>query len=247
MRVHCCGAGFRAVEFGSEVVAHCEKEAVVAAKENAGVEVVNMSTPYGAPGDKGLAAVPGREADFRTTLLITLDWALALKCPRIHIMAGAFDREVQQTDPLWQRARATYISNLQFAADECSKKNVTVLIEAISVIPHYFLQHQKQGIDIIKKVARDNVKLEFDFYHAQMLDGNLCDFLTRNIDHVGHIQIAQVPYRHEPDDEGEINYPFVFQTLRSLGYRGWIGCEYIPRGKTEDGLAWAAPFLSKKD
>jgi hydroxypyruvate isomerase len=199
----------------------------------------------GGPGDKGLAAVPGRENNFRMALLAALDYAVALKCPRLHVMAGAFDREVAQTDPLWQQALSTYISNLQFAADQCSKSNVTVLIEAISVIPNYFLQHQKQGIEIIKQVARGNVKLEFDFYHAQMLGGNLCDFLTRNIHHVGHIQIAQVPYRHEPDDQGEINYPFVFQTLQSLGYRGWIGCEYIPRGDTEDGLAWAAPFLAR--
>ncbi|KAL5486668.1 hypothetical protein EMCRGX_G019179 [Ephydatia muelleri] len=235
--------GFTAVEFGPYVIAEWSREELVAAAERAGVEVVSICTPVSCASDRGVAAIPGKEADFEALLAKTIDYALALKCSRIHPLAGILPEAKEKNELLWSHARTTYVANLRRAAEECSKHSLTVLIEPISTIPNYFLQHQKEAVDIIRDAGQQNIKIEFDVFHAQTLDGNLSVFLRDNISLVGHVQIAQLPGRDEPDDNGEVNFPFLFKLLNKLGYDGWVACEYVPRGRTEDGLGWATPYL----
>ncbi|XP_064386957.1 putative hydroxypyruvate isomerase [Halichondria panicea] len=231
--------GFNGVEFGADVVSTSSKEELVMAKERAGVEVVGLCGPNGAPGEYGVAAVPGREEDFKTFLSTAIEYAVALKCPRVHMLTGAVDPSIRDN------AEQTFIANLKHAAQECAKHNITVLIEPISVIPNYFLTHQQQAVDILKKVDYPNVKLEFDVFHAQRMDGNLTEFLRSHLQYVDHIQISQVPGRHEPDEKGEVNFPFFIDALQSMGYQGWLACEYIPATTTEEGLHWTKNYIGK--
>jgi hydroxypyruvate isomerase len=133
----------------------------------------------------------------------------------------------------------TYKANLAAAADRLAPEGRDVLIEPINTrdMPRYFLNHTDAAIDIIESLGKPNLKLQFDIYHRQIMDGDVVKALERSMPHIGHIQIAGTPGRHEPS-EGELNYPYIFDQLDALGYQGWIGCEYIPRGKTEDGLGW---------
>jgi len=140
-------------------------------------------------------------------------------------------------------AERVFIGNLARAADRAAEKGITLLIEPINSRdrPDYFLTRAEHAADIIAKVGKPNVRIQFDFYHAQIVGGDLIKRFEQHLPAVGHVQIAAVPSRHEPD-EGEINYPAIFAALEQLGYRNWIGCEYRPRGKTEDGLGWAREF-----
>lgn len=189
-------------------------------------------------GERGLAALPGREAEFRAGVATAIDYALALDCPRMHVMAGIVpdgaDHEAHEQ---------TYLRNLEFAAAEARKIDREILIEPINGIdmPGYFLDRQAQARRIVGLVGAANLRVQFDFYHCQRVEGDLVGNLERQWPVLGHVQIAGVPGRHEPDD-GEINYPFIFDRLDALGYRGWIGCEYRPRGDTAAGLTWARPY-----
>lgn len=227
--------GFTAVECGSEIYEE-NKEIVVDTKEKAGVQVILLNSP------KGLALV-GKENEFMQKLDLTIEYATALKCQKIHLVAGPLSCPMDWSNAEWQQAKATYLNNVKHAGEHCSKFGITVTLEAISAIPNYFLQTQKQAADIVRQIGKENVAVQFDFYHAQRTDGNLYEFIKNNIDIIGHIQVSQVPIRHEPDSDGEINYPFMFHSLYSLGYKGWIGCEYNPKGKVKDGLGWAKSFL----
>ena len=137
----------------------------------------------------------------------------------------------------------TLIRNLVRAADAAADKNITLLIEPINPRdrPDYFLTRAEHAADLIAKVERSNLRIQFDFYHAQIVAGDLIRRFERHLPLVGHVQVAAVPSRHEPD-EGEVNYPAIFAMLDRLGYQGWIGAEYRPRAKTEDGLAWARSY-----
>jgi hydroxypyruvate isomerase len=140
-------------------------------------------------------------------------------------------------------AEKVFINNLTRAADLAAAKGITLLIEPINPRdrPDYFLSRAEHAADVIAKVERTNVRMQFDFYHAQIVGGDLIKRFEKHFPMVGHVQIAAVPSRHEPD-EGEINYPEIFAALDRIGYRNWIGCEYRPRGKTEDGLGWAREY-----
>jgi len=150
------------------------------------------------------------------------------------------DKTDNKLAALWEE---TYIRNMRYAAQRLQECGITLLVEPISSIPGYFLTHTQQAIDLIKKVGHSNMKLQLDLYHHQRTAGNLTQTLIDSMPYVGHIQISQVPSRNEPDADGEINYPYIFHQIAKLGYKGWIGCEYHPRGRTEDGLAWLAPYL----
>src|SRR5207237_878696 len=140
-------------------------------------------------------------------------------------------------------AELTFIRNLTRAADAAQEQGITLLIEPINPRdrPDYFLTRAEQAADIIAKVGRPNVRLQFDFYHAQIVGGDLIRRFEKHLALVGHVQIAAVPSRHEPD-EGEINYSEIFAMLDRLGYGNWVGCEYRPRAMTEDGLGWARAY-----
>ena len=202
----------------------------------AGQSLIMVNTAPGTrEGDFGLAAVPGREADFQAALDQSLRYVSALGATRIHCMAGKV--------PVTATAHRTFVDNLRRGADKAAGKGAMLVIEPLNTrsAPGYFLTHAQQAVDIIGEVDRPNVKLLFDVFHLQIMDGDIIMRLEKLLPLIGHVQIAAVPSRAEPD-EGEINYPAVFDALDRLGYKGWVGCEYKPRGRTEDGLRWGRAF-----
>ncbi|MDP2410975.1 MAG: TIM barrel protein [Pseudolabrys sp.] len=229
-------SGFKAIElqFPYDVPAADVKAAIT--RNN--LTMLGVNTPPGdGEGTFGLAAVPGRERDWEVLFARALDYIAAIGGSAIHCLAGKVPPEQRPA------AERTYIANLSRAADLAAAKGVTLLLEPINPRdrPNYFLNHVAHAADIIAKIGKPNVKMQFDFYHVQIVGGDLVTRLEQCLPVVGHLQCAAVPVRHEPDD-GEINYPFVFAAVDRLGYQGWIGCEYRPRGRTEDGLGWMAKY-----
>ncbi len=229
-------SGFKAIElqFPYDVPAADVRSAI----ERNNLTMLGVNTPPGdGEGTFGLAAVPGRERDWEALFARALDYIAAIGGSAIHCLAGKVPPEQRPA------AERTYIANLSRAADLAAAKDVTLLLEPINPRdrPNYFLNHVAHAADIIAKIGKPNVKMQFDFYHVQIVSGDLVTRLEQFLPVVGHLQCAGVPVRHEPDD-GEINYPFVFGEVDRLGYRGWIGCEYRPRGRTEDGLGWMAAY-----
>ena len=200
--------------------------------------VLGINTPPGErDGDFGLAAVPGREKELRGAV------RPGARLRRRHRrQRGSLPRR-QSRARAAPGGRARVRRQSPRAADQAAAKNITLLIEPINPRdrPDYFLNRVEHAADIIAKVGKPNVRMQFDFYHVQIVGGDLIYRLEKYLPVIGHLQCAAVPSRHEPD-EGEINYPFVFEAVDRLGYRGWIGAEYRPRGRTEDGLGWARPY-----
>jgi hydroxypyruvate isomerase len=231
------GAGFRAVEL--QFPYDHAPSAVKAELTRCGLTMLGLNTAPGqaASGEFGVAAVPGREQEFAALFAQALDYAAAIGGCQIHCLAGKVPPEQRPA------AEGVFIRNLARAAEAAAARDITLLIEPINPRdrPDYFLTRVEQAADIIAKVGRPNVRLQFDFYHVQIVGGDLLRRLERHFPLVGHVQIAAVPSRHEPD-EGEINYPEIFAALDRLGYRNWVGCEYRPRTTTEAGLGWAQRY-----
>jgi hydroxypyruvate isomerase len=227
-------AGFRAVEL--QFPYDHAPSAVKAELERRRLTMLGVNTALGRSGE-GVAAVPGHEQEFATLFKQALDYVVAIGGCQIHCLAGKVPPEQRPA------AETTFIRNLVRAADAAREQGITVLIEPINPRdrPDYFLTRAEQAADIIAKVERPNVRIQFDFYHAQIVGGDLIRRFEKHLPLVGHVQTAAVPSRQEPD-EGEVNYPAIFAALDRLGYGGWIGCEYRPRGKTEDGLRWARGY-----
>lgn len=234
-------AGFRAVEFLFPY-AHPAADVRAALTANR-VENVLFNMPPGdwEGGERGLTALPGREHEFRANVDVALSYARALGTPRVHAMAGiappGADRE---------QMRRTYVENLRYAARRLGEQQVTLLVEPINPrdMPGYFLNTQADANAIVAEVGEPNVKVQMDLYHCQIVEGDLAMKIRRYFGNVGHLQVAGVPERHEPDI-GEINYPYLFSMLDEMGYTGWIGCEYRPKGATEEGLGWLRPYLQR--
>jgi 2-dehydrotetronate isomerase len=230
-------AGFTSVEL--QLPYDHSPAAVKAELDRHGLIILGINTALGQPaaGGSGVAAVPGHEQEFATVFKQALDYVTAIGGCQIHCLAGKVPPEQRPA------AEKTMIKNLARAADAAAEKNITLLIEPINPRdrPDYFLTRAEQAADIIAKVERPNVRIQFDFYHAQIVGGDLITRFEKHLPLVGHVQIAAVPSRHEPD-EGEINYPEIFAMLDRVGYTGWIGCEYRPRGRTEDGLSWTRNY-----
>jgi hydroxypyruvate isomerase len=227
-------AGFRAVEL--QFPYDHAPSAVKAELERHRLTMLGVNTALGRSGE-GVAAVPGHEQEFATLFKQALDYVVAIGGCQIHCLAGKVPPEQRPA------AETTFIRNLARAADAARAQGITVLIEPINPRdrPDYFLTRAEQAADIIVKVERPNVRIQFDFYHAQIVGGDLIRRFEKHLPLVGHVQIAAVPSRQEPD-EGEVNYPAIFAALDRLGWGGWIGCEYRPRGKTEEGLGWARGY-----
>lgn len=226
-------AGFRAVELhwpydtpAADVRQACQTH---------NLTLLSVNTPQGdvAHGDAGLAAQIGRESEFKTAFRMSLDWACEAGASKIHVLPGM----ANSADP--EGARKVFVSNLQWAADLAATKEVTILLEALNHRdkPGYFYHTQAQSDSIRLEADRDNIKLMFDVYHVGVTEGDVLVKLERYLPVIGHIQIAAVPSRREPD-EGEIRYEAVFKRLSELGFNGWVGCEYKPRDRVESGLAW---------
>ncbi len=190
-------------------------------------------------GDRGLAALPAREKDFTASVDQALAYAKATGVKRLHLMAGLADAQ----DPVLM---AHYRRVVRHAAEALAAQNLDLLLEPINNrdIPGYFLNNVDLAAALIREAALPNLKLQFDIYHCQIIHGDVTTRLRKYLDITGHVQIASVPSRNEPDDE-ELNYPFLFAELERLGYAGFIGCEYRPRGKTVDGLGWFKPYAGK--
>ena len=229
-------AGFPAVEL--QLPYDNAPTAVRAEIDRHGLKQLGLNTALGSrEGDSGLAAVPGRERDWEAAFRQALDYVVAIGGTAIHCLAGKVPPEARPA------AERTFIANLARAADAAGEKNITLLIEPINPRdrPNYFLTRVEQAADIVAKIGKPNVKIQFDFYHVQIVGGDLITRFQKHLPLIGHVQIAAVPSRAEPD-EGEINYPGVFAALDKLGWAGYIACEYRPRGRTADGLSWARPY-----
>ncbi|MDE2361459.1 MAG: hydroxypyruvate isomerase family protein [Hyphomicrobiales bacterium] len=229
-------AGFAAVEFLFPYEHPPEAIADRLARNKLTLALFNMPPGDMSAGDRGLAALPSRFDEFRSGVDRALDYAQATGAGRIHMMAGlAPARDAQ--------ALVSYQAALDYAAGRLAARGLDLLIEPINPrsMPGYFLNDFALAQKIINACGAPNVKLQFDFFHRQILHGDVTTAFRALQPMVGHVQIASVPARHEPDGE-ELNYPFLFTELDRLGYDGFVGCEYNPRARTEDGLAWFAPY-----
>lgn len=202
-----------------------------------GLRQVLFNAPPGAwdSGERGTAALPGREAETRSGIERALEYATALGCPRVHVMAGLVEPDAVPA------ARDTYLANLAWAAEKAAAVGVDILIEPINGrdMPGYFLSRQAEAHAVVRSVGAPNLKVQLDLYHCQIVEGDLTTTLRRDLPtgRVGHLQIAGVPDRHEPD-QGELAIDHLFTVIDELGFDGWIGCEYRPRAGTSEGLGW---------
>lgn len=188
---------------------------------------------YGA-GERGLAALAGREKEFAESVELALDYALRLGCKKLHAMSGlvAEGTTREELTPLW-------LANMRHAADRLAGSGLTLVCESLNPRdnPGYFLHSQRDCLRLVREAGRPNLRLQLDIYHAQITDGDLSVFIRSLGDRLGHVQIASVPDRSEPD-AGEVDYRHIFRLLDDIGYTGWVGCEYHPRAATLDGLSW---------
>ena len=244
-------AGFKAVEF--QVPYDYPTAELSARLRSNALKMVLFDAPMGdwERGDRGLAAVPGREKEFRDGLAKVIEYGNALGCDTVHLMAG-----VVGPGEDYKAAERTYVSNLRHAASTLEGHGIAGVIEPINkkmgIVQNgpsyttqgmhgYFLNHTDQAKRILDEVGSPNLLLHLDFYHMQMLEGHLSETIRENIELLRHVQIAGVPGRHEPT-VGEINYPYLFDLLDELHYQGWVGCEYRPQGDTWAGLSWATKY-----
>lgn len=232
-------AGFRDVEY--QYPYEFTPEEVAAAARDAGVRVVLHNVPRGNTerGEHGTACLPGREQNFRDDLERAIAYARAVACGRLHCLAGVVPPDAGRA-----ALHATYVSNLKYAAGRLRKESIELLIEPVSerTAANYFLGGSAQAIRVLDEVAADNAFLQYDLFHMQILEGNLASTIERLLPRIGHMQLADVPNRDEPGN-GELNFNFLLAHIDRLGYAGWMGCEYNPRGDTVQGLKWAKSYL----
>ena len=232
-------AGFRAVEIQFPYA--WDKDELAAHAKSAGVEVVLINLPAGDAdrGERGIGCLPSRVAEFRDGVGRAIDYAKALGCTQMNCLAG-----LAPPDMAGATLRETFISNLRYAAFELGREGISLLVEPINTrtMPGFYLHRSDQAIAIMDAVGIANLKLQYDFFHMQLMEGELARTIEANIARIGHMQIADAPGRHEPGT-GEIDFAFLFGHIDRLGYRGWVGAEYVPVGRTEDGLAWVRKYL----
>jgi hydroxypyruvate isomerase len=232
-------AGFKAVEIQFPYA--WDKDQLARIAQHAGVEVVLINIPAGdaEKGDRGIGCLPGRVAEFREGVAEAIEYSKALGCKQMNCLAGVAPPDVNEA-----KLRETYVSNLRFAANELARHGMTLLIEPINTqtVPGFYLNKSSQALALMDEVGAANLKLQYDFFHMRIMEGDLARTLKANLGRIGHMQFADVPGRHEPGT-GEIDFPPLFDLVDRLGYRGWIGAEYVPIGKTEDSLAWARKYL----
>ncbi len=230
--------GFKAVEFISpydyppeEIATHLQRHSL---------ELALFNAPYSKSpgGERGMAALPDRRDEFVFTFDRALLYAEVTGCQRIHVLSGVWPEGRDRRE-----GEACYIDNLRWCSDKAARLGVTLQVEPLNGrdAPGYFIGTTEQGMDIVRRVGRENVRLQLDLYHRQMTEGDLSEAVTSLVGWYSHIQIANVPGRHEPDD-GEVNYSHLFQLIDEVGYQGWIGCEYRPRTTVIAGIGWAKPW-----
>ncbi len=232
-------SGFGAVEFAlpydydkGDLAEHLERN-------NLTVALHNLPSGDWAAGERGIATDPARVGEFQDGVALATEYAKALGCGQVNCLAGI---PPDGADP--HELRETFVSNLRFASTKLGEAGIRLLVEPINTrdIPGFYLNYSEQALSIIDEVGSDNLWLQYDVYHMQIMEGDLTPTMKENLGSIGHIQIADTPGRHEPGT-GEINYPYVFSAIDDMGYEGWIGCEYIPLTATEEGLGWADGYL----
>jgi hydroxypyruvate isomerase len=232
--------GFRGVEYLFPYA--YEKQALVDALKNNKLSQVLHNMPAGDwdAGERGLACLPDRVGEFQDGVGKAIDYARALGCTQLHAMAGIRPNGVDS-----DKIAKTYIENLRFAAGETKKAGIKLLIEAINTIdiPGFYLSTSAQALAVIDTAGSDNLYFQYDIYHMQVMEGDLVRTIEKNLAKIPHMQLADNPGRHEPGS-GEINYPFLFDAIDRMGYKGWIGCEYKPKAGTTAGLGWLRPYLT---
>jgi hydroxypyruvate isomerase len=232
-------AGFKGVEYLFPYA--WKKEQLVEKLGAHGLIQVLHNLPAGDwnAGERGIACIPGREAEFQEGVGRAIEYAKALKCPQVNCLAG-----IPPLNAPADKVRQTLISNLRYAATLLAKEGIRLLVEALNSmdVPGFYLGRTADALAIIQEVGHSNIYLQYDVYHMQIMEGNLTHTLRSNLDRIAHIQIADTPGRNEPGT-GEINFAHLFKVLDAAGYPGWVGCEYKPAEETEDGLKWMAPFL----
>ena len=236
-------AGFKAVEIQFPYA--FDKDMLAERARRAGVEVVliNLSAGDFAKGDRGIGCLPARVGEFRDAVGQGVAYAQALGCRQMNCLAGC---PTGRLDPA--KLRDTYISNLRFAAGELARAGMDLLIEPINTraFPGFYLKNSGQAIAIMDEANVPNLKLQYDLFHMQIMEGDLAKTIESLLPRIGHMQFADVPDRHEPGS-GEINFPFLFDWIDRVGYRGWVGAEYLPAAGTEAGLDWFEPYRKAAD
>ncbi|AMW16718.1 hydroxypyruvate isomerase family protein [Glaesserella parasuis] len=234
-------AGFRYVEYLWPY--EYDKEVLKRLLDQYELKQVLFNTAAGnvSAGEWGVSAIPGREEDSHKDIDMALEYALALGCKNVHVMAAVVPEDQDR-----EAYKQTFIENVRYAADKFKPYGIKVLLEALSpeVKPNYLLKSQFDTLEIVEAVQRENVFVQLDYFHAQNVDGNLSRLTDKLDSKFAHVQIASVPDRHEPD-EGEINYAYIFNKLDEIGYEGYVGCEYKPRANTVDGLQWFQPYKNR--
>lgn len=230
-------AGFKGVEvaFPYEYPA---AEIAKRLKDNA-LTLVQILSPFDWDGgERGIAALPGKEEAFRASIRTAVEYAAQVGKPMIHVMPGNISAELDRG-----RCMSVFLENLAWAADLAGQEDITLILEPCcsARFPQFFYKRLDQGISVIKTLGRDNVKLCFDTFHVQMEEGAITPRLHEAFPYIGHIQVGNVPGRHEPGT-GEIYFPYLFEQLEKLGWDRWIGCEYTPSGPTLDTLRWGKPY-----
>ena len=232
-------AGFQGVEYLFPYA--CSIEDIVARLKRNNLTQVLHNLPAGDwdAGERGIACHPDRVAEFEEGVDLAIKYATALGCKQVNVLAGIAPANVSA-----ETLRTTFVNNIKYAADKLAQHGIKLLIEAINTrdIPGFYVTSTEQTLELIAASGSDNIAVQYDIYHMQIMEGDLASTISRNQAQIQHIQLADNPGRHEPGT-GEINYPFIFNYLNEIGYTGWIGCEYKPFDSTEKGLGWAKSFL----
>ncbi|MEO8410522.1 MAG: hydroxypyruvate isomerase [Propionivibrio sp.] len=227
-------SGFKGVEYLFPYA--FDKEQLAEKLSQFGLTQVLHNLPAGdwAAGERGIACHPGRVGEFQEGVGKAIEYAKALGCKQLNCLAGIPPAGV---DP--EALRATLVDNLKFAGDRLKQAGIRFLVEPINTfdMPGFYLNHTQQALDLIDATGSDNIYLQYDIYHMQRMEGELANTMRAHLARISHIQLADNPGRNEPGT-GEINYPYLFDSLDQQGYAGWIGCEYKPRADTAGGLGW---------
>jgi hydroxypyruvate isomerase len=231
-------AGFDAVEFMFPYNNDPDQLADILAAEGLTLVLHNLPAGDWSGGERGIACHPARISEFRAGVEQAIRYATTLRCPRVNCLAGMVPPNVGSSE-----ARKVLVDNLCFAADQLGGAGIELLLEPVNTrdIPGFLVARTEPALAIMEEVGSGNLKLQYDIYHAQVMQGDIARTIEAELGRIGHIQLADNPGRHEPGT-GEINFPFLFAHLDALGYAGWVGCEYKPRTTTEAGLDWVRPY-----
>jgi hydroxypyruvate isomerase len=234
-------AGFRGVEYLFPY--EWEKQKLAEELDKHGLEQVLHNLPAGnwAAGERGIACLPQRVGEFQEGVGLAIEYAKALRCPRLNCLVGLTPDEVSA-----EKIRQTLVENLRFAATALEKEGIRLLVEPLNNqdIPGFYLVHTQDALQLLEEINHTNLWLQYDIYHMQIMEGNLTRTIVDNLAHIAHIQLADNPGRHEPGT-GEINYTNLLHFIDEAGYDGWLGCEYKPAGVTENGLEWVRHYLKE--